>query len=238
VNTFDLSIIHFLNEFSQRSQTFDVLVALITKTDLFRGGVIAALFLWAWVKSGNESEERRGYLLFGMIASVFSVLLARGLALSLPYRIRPLRSPSLNFHIPFGTNPDALVGWSSFPSDHATLFVCLSTAIWFASKRLGAIAFCWTSLFILVPRIYLGIHYPTDILAGALLGLGIACLSKITWLRKGVTKTGMCWLQAHPASFYTLLFLCWFEIIESFTSLRDLLGFSLLSVHTALNSLH
>jgi undecaprenyl-diphosphatase len=230
MNMFDVSILHFLNEFSPHSQTFDTAVVLINGSYLLRGGVVMALFWWAWMKSGNGGEESRRYLLFGMIASVFSIFLARGLALSLPYRDRPIHNPSLNFQIPFGMKPEALIGWSSFPSDHAALFICLSAALWFASKRLGAIAFCYTSLAILLPRLYLCIHYPTDIIAGSFLGLGAASLSKITWLRIRVTRTGMYWLDAHPSWFYTFLFLCSFEITELFTSLRDIAGFGIESL--------
>ncbi len=134
-------------------------------------------------------------------------------------------------------NQDALAGWSSFPSDHAALFICLAVAIWFASKRLGAIALGYTCFFILLPRIYLGIHYPTDVLAGMLVGIGVASLAKITWLRRTATMPGMHWLEAHPASFHGFLFLCSFEIAESFSSLRDIAGFGSEALHRTLISL-
>jgi len=236
MNKFDVTILHFLNQFSRLSPTFDSLVVLIAKNDLLRGGVIVVLFWWAWANSRNESEENRVYLLYGLAATLFSTFFARGLAVVLPYRDRPLRNPSLNFKLPLGMNQDALAGWSSFPSDHAALFVCLSVAIWLASKRVGAIALGYTFFFILLPRLYLGIHYPTDILVGALLGIGVASTAKITWLRKTVTGPGLCWLEMHPASFYSVLFLCTFSIVESFASLRELSEFGVERVYAALHS--
>ncbi len=44
MNKFDFAILHFLNQFSQRSPEFDSIVVLIARNDLLRGGVIVVLF--------------------------------------------------------------------------------------------------------------------------------------------------------------------------------------------------
>jgi len=61
----------------------------------------------------------------------------------------------------------------SFPSAHATFSFMMATILsgWFPRYRIiffvGAGFIGWT-------RIYLGLHYPTDVIAGAILGYGIA----------------------------------------------------------------
>lgn len=74
------------------------------------------------------------------------------------------------------------------------------------------------AVLISLPRIYLGIHYPTDILAGALLGVGVASLSRIATLRKTVAHVVLGPLDQHPAFLYSFLFVCTFEIGEVFSS--------------------
>jgi undecaprenyl-diphosphatase len=88
------------------------------------------------------------------------------------------------------------------------------------SKRLGALAIAYAAL-ISLPRIYTGIHYPTDILVGALLGIGIAFLAKVSSLRN-IASVALNYLGRRPAYLYCLLFMLTFETAEMFDSLRQI----------------
>jgi undecaprenyl-diphosphatase len=63
----------------------------------------------------------------------------------------------------------------SFPSAHAAFSFMMATLLsnWFPRYR---IFFFIVAAFIGWTRIYLGLHYPTDVIAGALLGYGITRL--------------------------------------------------------------
>jgi len=59
---------------------------------------------------------------------------------------------------------------AAFPSGHAAFFFALSTVVYFYNKKFG-ILFFLASFLICLSRVFVGIHWPTDILAGAVVGI-------------------------------------------------------------------
>lgn len=169
----DTTAIQFLNGFAQQNHAFDVALVMQARYALLKGVVLATLLWFAWGLTRDDGSDRVPFASRSILGALLAIVVGRAMQNLLPARVRPLHEPSLGFVLPHGVDPAIHTDMSSFPSDHALLFFAVATAVWARSRALGALAFAWTAVMICLPRIYLGYHYPTDILAGAVIGIGL-----------------------------------------------------------------
>ncbi len=227
--TFDSNILHFLNQFAQRSWLFDKTMVFLSTDPFVSGGVATSFFWWAWFAESSRKEKTREIILCGLSASFVALFVARTLATSLPFRTRPYLNTELGFKPPHGTSQYYydLIHWSSFPSDHAVLYFSLATCIFLVSRRIGFLAYCHAFFIVCLPLVYLGEHYPTDIIAGAILGIGLGNLSRIARLHDSVARQPLRLLSYSQSSFYICLYLCSFLFATNFDSLRKIAFYAL-----------
>jgi undecaprenyl-diphosphatase len=74
---------------------------------------------------------------------------------------------------------------SSFPSGHATASFACATILSFYAPR-AAPAFFLLAAAIAWSRVYVGVHYPLDVVGGAVLGVAIAIA--LRWLSKALPR--------------------------------------------------
>ncbi len=65
-------------------------------------------------------------------------------------------------------------GRFGFPSNHALNAMTVAASIWFAGYKWLGNAAIMLAVLVGYSRVYLGVHYPSDILAGFALGIGLA----------------------------------------------------------------
>ena len=223
MNSFDVEILTVVNQFSQQSRIVDNVLVLFAYNYLLKGGVLVALLWSLWFKNDALRSGNRQKIIALLLSCFAAIVLARILALTLPFRLRPIHEEFLSFLPPYGMTETVLEGWSAFPSDHAVLFFTLSTGLLFISKQIGLWALLYTALFIAFPRIYLGLHYPTDIIAGAIIGMAIALVGTISLGKIKRMQQIANWSHSKPHLFYPLFFLLTFQVACLFDGARAIL---------------
>ncbi len=102
-------------------------------------------------------------------------------------RPRPFTAHAGETHLLAAASPDP-----SFPSDHAAAAFAIAFAVLAFSRRAG-VGFLAAATLIGLSRIALGVHYPTDVLAGAVVGWAAALLVTTLgrpWVTRIVTLFG------------------------------------------------
>ena len=65
---------------------------------------------------------------------------------------------------------------SSMPSNSAASFIGLAAAVWGFDRRAGAVLLAAAAAHAIL-RVYAGVHYPSDVVAGALIGVAAAFMA-------------------------------------------------------------
>jgi len=129
----------------------------------------ATIGLWLLARPYREPRWKRACL-----SALLSCALALGVNQVIAHfvweRPRPFAEHPGAVHLFAGGSLDP-----SFPSDHAAAAFAIAVAVLFYSVRVG-MAFLAVAVLIAVSRVAEGLHYPTDVLAGATVGAIAAVL--------------------------------------------------------------
>src|SRR5436853_5233522 len=128
---------------------------------------VATFALWLFARPGGNRKWKLASAC--ALASAALALLINQLIATIWHRQRP-----------FASHPSAHV-WGarshdpSFPSDHASAAFAIAFAVFLFDRVAGSI-FLAAAAVIGVGRVFIGAHYPVDVLAGCLVGLASALL--------------------------------------------------------------
>jgi undecaprenyl-diphosphatase len=213
----DRAIALAANQLAGRSSVLDNLVNDVLITTFPGGGVFIAALCWVWFETDEAGLHTQRRNVVTSLLAVMVVAVALWLLKAfLPFRPRPLNDPNLGLRVPFGVDPTSLNQLSAFPSGHTAFFFALSVPLWMRSRWLGAAAAVWTLLTICLPLLYRGDHWPSDIVAGAVVGVALMLLLCRLVGATGLPDRVVRFSAAHPPAFYTIAWLFALGIAELF----------------------
>lgn len=173
VQNADVSLLSFFN--SNRLPIADTILKIITNTS-FAISISVPLFLfgYALVKKSPVIRRKSILIFISWLITVLSIELIKRLI----NRPRPFKLHEHIQKLSSGGSP-------SFPSGHTAeaFVIAFSLLLLFSTRRVILLSFALWAILVAYSRMYLGVHYPSDVLAGIGYSLVIASTVKYIGMR-------------------------------------------------------
>lgn len=126
--------------------------------------VVAIVLVLLWIRWRRDAQRTSG---LAATAALIALGLGQLIGKTFP-RLRPSEVVPAHLLLPKSLD-------TSFPSDHATLVFAVAAVVFAWNRRLGSamIAFAVLTAF---ARVWVGAHYPGDVIGGAVLGSVVGVL--------------------------------------------------------------
>lgn len=164
MNGIDGKLFVYINNFAGRWPALDFLGIFLGEYLAF---VLAAVLLVVVFYPPSKKLTNRVMVCVSAAAAIIARWVVKEFILLFVHRLRP-------YGVVIGghkliTTPK-IDDFQSFPSGHAIFFFALAMSLFCFNRKLGAWFFA-AALLMGIARIYIGVHWPSDILAGAAMGI-------------------------------------------------------------------
>lgn len=155
-------------------------------------GVFAVLMLLLWWRARPADSARMAAALCVPLTVLAAFLLNDGVK-----ALFDEQRPCQTLHTVTVESCPALGDWS-FPSNHSAIAAAAAVAILLADRRLGLLYAVPVALLMAASRVWIGVHYPHDVLVGLLVGAAVAWPLTVLSRRAAPTVTRLRGTRLRP----------------------------------------
>lgn len=173
---FDLVLFSAINNFAPHTLTVAYLARFFAEYYQY---LLVAILLSFWIWPKQERLKNRWMVLTALLSAVIARVFVKTLILLFYTRERPyVVLENANLLIPVRISENL----HSFPSGHAIFFFAMAAAVYFFNRKLG-IFFLASAILMGLARVFVGVHWPSDIIGGAILGIIVGALGYEVYLK-------------------------------------------------------
>lgn len=158
----DYNIFELINQFAGKNLSFDHFVTFFTNYGII---FLVLVLIWLWFSKKNNRCQKRKEVVLALIIAFIAIGITELIG-SIYFRPRPFVSHDVNLLI------EKLSTDTSFPSTHSTGSFALAFSILKTNKKIGVMLLIFAVL-MGFSRVFVGVHYPSDILAGAIISYAV-----------------------------------------------------------------
>lgn len=227
----DIAVVLFFNQHCGKCVFLDTLALMFLSVDAIRTAILVAFVIGIWnygkIKNKTNANKR-------VIAILFSIILTLGIIEILNAIIdsdRPLVTYSSQIHAPI-TKPNTQLLWNegwvrnpkhgSFPSDTVALLSTMACGIFLWKRSIGFIAVLFVIFGGVLPRLYFGLHYPSDMLVGIFVSIIATLIIEKLKVFKIIAEKILMIENRYPYIFGVVGFYLAYIIADKFILLRKL----------------
>ncbi|MEZ0067743.1 membrane-associated phospholipid phosphatase [Streptacidiphilus sp. MAP12-20] len=132
-------------------------------------GLVALMMVWGWWQARQARSATAMATALAVPVAVVVAYVVNDLFKTIFTEARPCQSIAGTVTV----DPCPGVGDWSFPSNHATIAAAAAAALWVVNRTMGIIAAA-LALLMAFARVWVGAHYPHDVVVGLLVGVAVA----------------------------------------------------------------